>query len=81
MLKSIKNLRDLFGVIAAYCRLESAMIDELENHAQRLYALEENQKTDKATRHDLMQRVGKVELAVNGKVRIPISAPGDSAKV
>lgn len=70
MFKSIKNLRDLLGVVSAYCRLEAAMIDELGSNAQRLYALEESAKMDKATRQDLMKRVAKLELIVNGKVTV-----------
>lgn len=65
--QGLKNLRDLLSVTAAFAKLDAAMVDELEDNRRRIYALEENQKMDKATRQTLLERVGKLELMVRQK--------------
>lgn len=65
--EGLKNLKDLLGVTAAYARLDAAMVKELEDAIRRIYALEQQAKTDKFTRQDLMTRVGKLELMVRQK--------------
>lgn len=71
MMNTFKNLRDLVGVISAYCRLEAAIVDELERQNSRLYALEKNQDMAKATRSDLLLRLGKAERSLFGKDQSP----------
>lgn len=71
MLEVFKNMRDLIGVISAYCRLESAVVDELENQHAALYALTQNQDMAKATRINILLRLSKVERAVFGKEQSP----------
>lgn len=65
--EGLKNLKDLLGVTAAYARLDAALVNELEEANRRIYALEQQAKTDKSTRQDLMTRVGKLELMVRQK--------------
>lgn len=65
--EGLKNLKDLLGVTAAFARLDAAMVKEIEDLHARVYALEENQKMDKATRSKLLERVGKLELVTRQK--------------
>lgn len=66
----LKNLRDLLGVVAGYCRLESAIVEELEDQNKDIYALKEKDKLNSAAIKDLIQRVGKLELEVGRKVSL-----------
>ena len=68
---TFKNLRDLVNVIASFARLEAALVDELEHQSRRLYALEQNQDMAKATRNNLMIRLGQAERAVFGQSKAP----------
>lgn len=65
--EGLKNLKDLLGVVAAHARLDAAMVEELEDSRRRIYALESQAKADKATRQDLMIRVGKLEVLARQK--------------
>lgn len=66
----MKNLRDLISRLGLLCRLESAIVDELERHEARLYALEENRKHKDAELLRLVREVQDLRMAVYGKVKI-----------
>lgn len=66
----LKNLRDLLGVVAGYCRLEAAIVDELEEQHSDIYALKENRKLDNASIRALNDRVTKLEMQLRGKVTV-----------
>lgn len=61
----MKTIKDMLSRIALFCRLESAMVDELERINSRLYKLEANRDikdaelkrhTTQLQEHDLMLR-------------------------
>ena len=66
----LKNLRDLLGVVAGYCRLEAAIVEELEQQSKTIFALKEKEKLHDATIKELMQSVGKLQLQVGSKVQL-----------
>lgn len=66
----MKNLRDLISRLGLLCRLESAIVEELERHESRLYALEENRKLKEAELLRLGREVQDLRLVVHGKVKI-----------
>lgn len=70
----MKNIRDLMSRLGLLCRLESAIVDELERHDTRLYALEENRKLKDAEILALKKEVQDLRLAVRGMVRIDVGA-------
>lgn len=70
----MKNVRDLMSRLGLLCRLESAIVDELERHDARLYALEENRKLKDADLLALKKEVQDLRLAVRGKVSIDAGA-------
>lgn len=65
----MKNLRDLLSRLGLLCRLECAIVDELERQEVRLYALEENRKLKDAEILALKKEVQDLRLAVREKVR------------
>lgn len=70
----MKNVRDLLSRLGLLCRLESAIVDELEHHDSRLYALEENRKQKDAAILALQKEVQDLRLVIRGKVRIDAGA-------
>lgn len=70
----MKNVRDLMSRLGLLCRLESAIVDELERHEARLYALEENRKLKDSALLSLQKEVQELRLEVRGKVVIDAGA-------
>lgn len=68
----MKNVRDLMSRLGLLCRLESAIVDELERHHTQLYALEENRKLKDAEILRLKTELQDLRLAVRGKVHIDV---------
>lgn len=66
----MKNLRDLISRLGLLCRLESAIVEELERHESRLYALEENRKLKDAELLRVGREVQDLRMVVQGKVKI-----------
>lgn len=64
----LKNIRDLLARLGLLCRLESAIVDELERHGTRLYALEENRKLKDADILDMKKELQDLRAEVRGKV-------------
>ena len=61
----MKTIKDMLSRLVLMCRLENAIVSELEKLAVRVYALEENRKlkdatiqhhTDQLQRHELILR-------------------------
>lgn len=68
----MKNIRDLLSRLGLLCRLETAIVDELERLNGRIYALEENRKLKDAAILDLKKDVGNLRAELRGKVRIDV---------
>lgn len=68
----MKNIRDMLSRLGLMCRLESAIVDQLERHDVRLYALEENRKLKDADLLDLKKEVQELRLAVRQKIRFDV---------
>lgn len=66
----MKNLRDLISRLGLLCRLESAIVEELERHESRLYALDENRKLKDAELLRVGREVQDLRMVVQGKVKI-----------
>lgn len=60
----MKNLRELVQEFALRMRLECAIVEELDDHSSRLYALEENRKLKDAAIKELRSTVQRLELMV-----------------
>lgn len=70
----MKNVRELLARLGLLCRLESAIVDELERHDSRLYALEENRKLKDAEILRLNRELQDLRMIVNGKVAFDAGA-------
>ena len=70
----MKNVRELLARLGLLCRLESAIVDELERHDSRLYALEENRKFKDAEILRLTRELQDLRMVVHGKVAIDAGA-------
>lgn len=68
----MKNIRDLLARLGLLCRLESAIVDALESHDRRLYALEENRKLKDASLLELKKDVQNLRAEVRGRVTIDV---------
>lgn len=60
----MRNLRELVQEFAHRMRLEVAIVDELDEHSRRLYALEENRKLKDSAIIELRSNVQRLELLV-----------------
>ena len=70
----MKNVRELLARLGLLCRLESAIVDELERHESRLYALDENRKLKDAEILRLNRELQDLRMIVNGKVAFDAGA-------
>lgn len=70
----MKNIRDLLARLGLLCRLETAIVDELDRHASRLYALEQNRKLKDADLLALRKELMDLRLEVRGKVTINVDS-------
>lgn len=68
------NIRDMLARLGLMVRLETAIVDKLEDHGKRLYALEENRKLKDAAILDLKKEVGQLKAELRGKVTINVEA-------
>ena len=62
------NIKDLLSRLGLMCRLEYAIVKELEDQAARIKALEENRKLKDATILKLQQEIGEMKLILRKKV-------------
>ena len=68
----MKNIRDLLARLGLLCRLETAIVDELERLNVRVYALEENRKLKDAAITRLTKEVQDLRLELRGKVHVHV---------
>lgn len=66
------NIRDMLARLGLLCRLETAIVDELERLNSRVYALEENRKLKDAAILKLEKDIGILRAELRGKVRIDV---------
>lgn len=66
------NIRDMLARLGLMCRLETAIVDELERLNTRVYALEENRKLKDAAILKLERDLGILKAELRGKVRIDV---------
>lgn len=66
----MKNIKDLLSRLSLMCRLEAAIVAELESINQRLYALEENRKLKDAAIIDIKKDLGEVKLTLRQKITV-----------
>ena len=66
----MKNIKDLLSRLGLMCRLEAAIVEELERINQRLYALEENRKLKDASIIDIKKDLGEVKLTLRQKITL-----------
>lgn len=64
----MENIKDLLSRLKLFCRLETAIVHELEKHESRLYALEENRKMKDASIAALQRKVSDLELVIRKQV-------------
>lgn len=70
----MKNIRDLLARLGLLCRLETAIVNKLEENDRRLYALEENRKLKDPAILQLQKDLGALRAEVRAKVRIDVEA-------
>ena len=63
----MEYIKQLIGEVLTFCKLEKAMVDMLEEHQRRIYALEENRKLKDAAILDLQQEVKRLKLMLREK--------------
>lgn len=68
----MKNIRDLLARLGLLCRLETAIVDELERLNVRVYALEENRKLKDAAITRLTKEAQDLRLELRGKVHVNV---------
>ena len=68
----MKNIRDLLARLGLLCRLETAIVDELDRLNVRVYALEENRKLKDAAITQLTKEVQALRLELRGKVHVNV---------
>lgn len=65
---ALSNIRDLLGQLSLRCRLDAAMVEEMEDHSGRIYKLEENRKQKDAAILQMQQDIRQLRLALGQKV-------------
>lgn len=65
----MNNIKDLLSRLTLLCRLERAIVDELDTLSQRVYGLEEKAKLRDASILELKKDVGELKLQVRREVR------------
>lgn len=66
----MKNIKDLLSRLSMMCRLEAAIVAELESIDKRLYALEENRKLKDAAIVEIRKDLGEVKLTLRQRVTV-----------
>lgn len=62
------NIKDLLSRLGLLCRLEYAIVKELEDLSSRIKALEENRKLKDAAILKMQQELGELKLILRKKV-------------
>lgn len=58
----MEQIRDLLGRVKLFCRLEVAIVKQLEEYERRIYKLEENRKVKDAAIAQLQKDVSQLTL-------------------
>lgn len=66
----MKNIKDLLSRLTMMCRLEKAIVDELERINSRLYALEENRKLKDGAIAAINKDLGEIKLTLRQRVNV-----------
>lgn len=66
----MKNILDLLSRLTMMCRLEKAIVDELERINSRLYALEENRKLKDGAIAAINKDLGEIKLTLRQRVNV-----------
>lgn len=69
----MKNIRDLLARLGLLCRLETAIVDELERLNSRVYVLEENRKLKDADILAMKKELQDLRMEVRGKVTMDVA--------
>lgn len=64
----MEQIKDLLARIVDHCRLEVAIVKELEEIQHRLYALEENRKVKDKSIELIQKDVSSIKLLMRKKV-------------
>ena len=64
------NIKDLLSRLVMMCRLEKAIVDELESINKRLYALEENRKLKDGAIAAIQKDIGDLKLTLRQRVNV-----------
>ena len=70
----MKNILDLLSRLGLLCRLETAIVKELESLSARVYALEENRKLKDSAILQLEKDVATLRAELRGKVKADVQA-------
>lgn len=60
----MKVIKDMLSRLVLMCRLENAIVSELEKLSSRVYALEENRKLKDATIQSHSDKLQRLEIVV-----------------
>lgn len=63
-------IKQLIGNIMTFCKLEKAMVDLLEDHQNRIYALEENRRLKDSAILALQNEVKELKAVLRSKVTV-----------
>lgn len=63
-------IKQLIGNIMTFCKLEKAMVDLLEDHQNRIYALEENRRLKDSAILALQNEVKELKTVLRSKVTV-----------
>lgn len=66
----LKNLKSLIGQFAAFCRLEAAIVEELEEQSTELSRTKELAKLNQSSNRALAERVSRLEKVLYQKVKV-----------
>lgn len=66
----MNNIKDLLSRLTMMCRLEKAIVDELERINSRLYALEENRKLKDGAIAAINKDLGEIKLTLRQRVNV-----------
>lgn len=66
----MNNIKDLLSRLTMMCRLEKAIVEELERINSRLYALEENRKLKDGAIAAINKDLGEIKLTLRQRVNV-----------
>ena len=70
----MKTIKDMLSRVALFCRLEVAIVAELEKLSQRVYALEEQLKLKDAAIRHLREQLQNHDLVLRQRTPAPAAS-------